>query len=147
MYRALTAVTLAAGLLLTASPAYAHNDPGPGRGPGQDIGSAKHTKRACSGRRCDGLDPIVQGCNSDARTTFRLSTRRGHLERRYSRLCNASWARITNTTPGTWFYVQSCYASYFRPFQVPPGYDNAYTDMVPGSRDIRVGNLADHGPC
>lgn len=27
-------------------------------------------------------------------------------------MCDASWARITDNTPGTWFYAQTCYASY-----------------------------------
>ncbi|MEV0611947.1 DUF2690 domain-containing protein [Nonomuraea sp. NPDC050404] len=148
MYRALAAVTMAAGLLLTATTAYAQTDPGPSRGPGQDIGSAaKGTKRACTGKRCNGLDPVVQGCAGDARTTYWLSTRSGLLERRYSRSCDASWARITGSSPGTGFYVQTCRSNYVSTFQVPRGYDNAYTDMVPGAWNVRVGNVDDHGPC
>jgi hypothetical protein len=153
MYRALTAVTLAAGLLLTASAAYAQHDPGRERDTGsaereRSIGSAaKESKPTCRGERCAGLDPIAQGCHHDGRTTYRLTTRYGHLERRYSRACDASWARITRSTPESWFYVQTCYDSYVSTYRVPGGYDDAYTDMVPGSRGIRVGDRHRHGPC
>ncbi|MFI6791347.1 DUF2690 domain-containing protein [Nonomuraea sp. NPDC050383] len=143
MYRALAAVTLSAGLLLPASAVHAQDDPGSGR---RDVRSGD-VRRGCSGTRCDGLDPIDLGCDSDARTNYRLSTRLGVLERRYSPSCDASWARITGAGAGTWFYVQTCDGSYVRTFRVPPGYNHAYTDMVPGSRRTRVGDLAGHGPC
>lgn len=145
MFRAFATVTLAAGLLLLP-PSAAHAQPGPGPGRGDD-GSIGAARKGCTGARCDGLDPIALGCDAGARTTYRLATRLGTLERRHSRSCDASWARITGARPGTWFYVQSCRASSVRAFQVPPGYTHAYTDMVPGSRDVRVGNTAGHGPC
>ncbi|MEU6424621.1 DUF2690 domain-containing protein [Microbispora sp. NPDC046973] len=66
---------------------------------------------SCYNTGCNGRDPIAEGC-ADAVTTYALSTSLGRLERRYSSTCNASWARITGASVGTWFYVQTCYGPY-----------------------------------
>ncbi|MBV8542929.1 MAG: DUF2690 domain-containing protein [Pseudonocardiales bacterium] len=109
---------------------------------------ATTTAASCNGNNCNGRDPIQAGCSGDAVTQYTLGTSVGTLEHRYSRTCNASWARITNSRAGTWFYVQGCYNSYVQTYNVPPGYNNAYTNMIPGGGPtIRVGDLAGHGPC
>ncbi|MFC0862479.1 DUF2690 domain-containing protein [Sphaerimonospora cavernae] len=100
----------------------------------------------CYNTGCNGRDPIDQGC-TDAITTYSLSTSLGRLEHRYSSTCNASWARITGASAGTWFYVQTCYGPYVQTYNVPSSYASAYTDMVPGRDNIRVGNAVNHGPC
>lgn len=59
----------------------------------------------CVGARCTGQDPQVMGCGADAvtlqssiitRNTWRGSVTDGLLEFRYSRACQAIWARTTN---------------------------------------------------
>jgi hypothetical protein len=109
---------------------------------------AAQAAATCNGATCNGKDPIAAGCNNDATTRYSLATSVGTLEARYSPACDASWARITNSSPGTWFYVQTCYDRYAQTYNVPAADNNAYTNMVPGGGPtIRVGDLKDHGPC
>src|SRR5262245_28435855 len=67
-----------------------------------------HPISACSLNGCNGLDPIAEGCDHDAVTQYTLRTSVGTLEHRYSPSCNASWARISNSSPGIGFYIQAC---------------------------------------
>ena len=68
----------------------------------------------CYGRGCLELDPVQMGCNADAKTLAAggyISTSQNnkiiHIELRYSRACNAMWARIF-PAPANWtFYVQN----------------------------------------
>ncbi|MER6514969.1 DUF2690 domain-containing protein [Nonomuraea sp. NPDC001636] len=123
--------------------AYAQDGPGHGQGDQSPTRAVKD----CSRSGCNGEDPVIHHCSDDARTTYRYPTRLGLLELRYSPACTASWARITGAAEGTWFYVQSCRGAYTQTYQVPAGYNNAYTDMVPGSSNLRVGNHAGHSAC
>jgi hypothetical protein len=98
---------------------------------------------------CYGLDPIAEACSGDATTIYSLSTSVGTLEHRYSSYCNASWVRITGSSAGTWFYIQTCYASYLQSYNVPSGSTTGYSNMVPGkgATTTRVGDSVNHGPC
>ncbi len=126
---ALAATAVAAGVLLAG-------------------GGTAFADAGCKGSTCIGQDPNNFGCAPDAVTQYTLATSVGTLERRYSHTCDASWARITNSSAGTWFYVQNCYNSDRQTYNVPAGYDNAFTNMIPGGGSgIRVGDDADHGPC
>src|SRR5438876_9566962 len=52
---------------------------------------------ACSGRGCDGQDPITTGCDYDAYTvTSQDINGLGLVELRYSPTCGTNWARVTS---------------------------------------------------
>lgn len=99
----------------------------------------------CDGAGCNGKDPIAMGCASDAYTPSGayINTPEGHTELRYSPSCHANWARITNSSPGSWFYVQN-YNGDSQQYYVPSGYNNAYTDMVNGYPLARAGDHYNH---
>ncbi|MYY80428.1 DUF2690 domain-containing protein [Streptomyces sp. SID335] len=55
----------------------------------------------CSGKDCAGKDPENMGCGGElAKTTSRATIGRTLVEVRYSKVCGAAWARITQATPG-----------------------------------------------
>jgi hypothetical protein len=103
---------------------------------------------ACRGTACFGKDPFAAGCSSDGVVLYRLGTSTGVLEEWYSPSCQASWARIFDSSPGTWFYVQTCYNRFYQVFTVRTGFTAGYTFMIPGGGPtIRVGDLQGYGPC
>ncbi|MGW6533992.1 DUF2690 domain-containing protein [Streptomyces venezuelae] len=55
----------------------------------------------CSGKACAGKDPENMGCGGElAKTTARATIGQTLVEVRYSKVCGAAWARITQATPG-----------------------------------------------
>ncbi|MFF7201895.1 XRE family transcriptional regulator [Streptomyces sp. NPDC008141] len=55
----------------------------------------------CSGAACTGQDPETMGCGGEFATTASSATIGGSLvEVRYSKTCQAAWARITRATAG-----------------------------------------------
>ncbi|WP_431034120.1 DUF2690 domain-containing protein [Streptomyces sp. P6-2-1] len=55
----------------------------------------------CSGAGCAGRDPEAMGCSGElARTTDRAAVGTRLVEVRYSEVCGAAWARITQAGPG-----------------------------------------------
>ncbi|MET8683996.1 DUF2690 domain-containing protein [Streptomyces sp. NPDC004732] len=55
----------------------------------------------CSGKDCAGKDPENMGCGGElAKTTSRATIGKTLVEVRYSKVCGAAWARITQATPG-----------------------------------------------
>ena len=88
----------------------------------------------CWGSGCYGLDPNAAGCGGDAYTAASAQTSQGLVELRYSPSCNANWARISSSSPGTWFEVADCQSPYqAQSYNVPSGYASGWTNMVDGS--------------
>ncbi|MFE0172717.1 helix-turn-helix domain-containing protein [Streptomyces sp. NPDC059002] len=55
----------------------------------------------CSGKDCAGKDPENMGCGGElAKTTSRATIGKTLVEVRYSKVCGAAWARITQAAPG-----------------------------------------------
>ncbi|NUK70562.1 XRE family transcriptional regulator [Streptomyces lunaelactis] len=55
----------------------------------------------CSGKACTGQDPEVMGCGGEfAKTVSRVTVGKALVEVRYSKTCQAAWARITQAAPG-----------------------------------------------
>ncbi|MGX8907841.1 XRE family transcriptional regulator [Streptomyces netropsis] len=73
---------------------------GPGTSPsGSVVGLPAGVK--CSGGDCAGKDPETMGCGGRHATTAGSATiGTSYLEVRYSKVCGAAWARITQAVPG-----------------------------------------------
>jgi hypothetical protein len=97
---------------------------------------------SCDGGGCSGQDPIAAGCAADAYTPSgaTVSTPQGFVELRYSPSCHANWARISNSSPGTWFFVQDCNSGEIQDFHVPSGSNSGYTNMVDGYPPAMAGD-------
>lgn len=55
----------------------------------------------CSGTDCAGKDPENMGCGGElAKTTSRATIGKTVIEVRFSKVCGAAWARITQAAPG-----------------------------------------------
>ncbi|MGW2230457.1 DUF2690 domain-containing protein [Streptomyces formicae] len=55
----------------------------------------------CSGKDCAGKDPENMGCGGElARTMSRATIGKTVIEVRFSKVCGAAWARITQAAPG-----------------------------------------------
>ncbi|MCN9242429.1 YjfA family protein [Streptomyces sp. RY43-2] len=54
----------------------------------------------CPGEACDGKSPQSQGCYEDARTFKPAVANPAVLQLRYSKECQAVWARIERGSPG-----------------------------------------------
>jgi hypothetical protein len=65
-------------------------------------GGVAEAKAGCYGAGCRGKGPMQMGCNKDAVTLASASDYNFRVELRYSRKCNARWARTT-------FWRQSYY--------------------------------------
>lgn len=55
----------------------------------------------CSGKDCTGQDPETMGCGGQfAKTVSSATVGKAFVEVRYSKTCQAAWARITRAAPG-----------------------------------------------
>ncbi|MGK5731649.1 DUF2690 domain-containing protein [Streptomyces sp. URMC 124] len=55
----------------------------------------------CTGAECSGKDPEAMGCGGGRATTAGSATvGTSYVEVRYSQVCGAAWARITQAAPG-----------------------------------------------
>ncbi|MDQ0941289.1 DUF2690 domain-containing protein [Streptomyces sp. V1I1] len=55
----------------------------------------------CSGKACTGQDPEAMGCGGEfAKTVSSATVGKTFVEVRYSKTCQAAWARITQAAPG-----------------------------------------------
>ena len=111
----------------------------------------------CDGSSCLGLDPTrtyssIDGyrCDAGAYTPWTqqqglaaVSTAEGYVELRYGPHCHANWARISSSSPGTWFWVQN-WNKYNQQYYVPSGYTSGYTNMVNGYPLARAGDAGGH---
>jgi hypothetical protein len=61
----------------------------------------KPTGVKCEGKECTGQDPEAMGCGGQfARTVSQATLGTARVEVRYSEVCEAAWARITDAAPG-----------------------------------------------
>ncbi|MFF7146216.1 DUF2690 domain-containing protein [Streptomyces sp. SID2888] len=97
------------------------------------------TTAGCTGASCYGKDPDAMGCGGDAYTAASVNTAHGLVEIRYSPVCKANWARISNAPAGTWFWVQNSNGQE-QQFYLPSGYTSGWTYMVDGTVKARAGN-------
>lgn len=84
----------------------------------------------CSGKDCDGKDPETMGCIGNlVRTTDEALVGTTKVEVRYSKTCQAAWARITGATQGD--EVQVTVGGTKQTAAIEAAGDNiAYTQMV-----------------
>lgn len=101
----------------------------------------------CHALSCNGVDPAAAGCAGDAYTVASVNTPQGLVELRYSPSCVANWARISNSSPGTWFWAQDCNNGYNQQFYLPSGYTSGWTYMVDGTPAARAGDSGGHTGC
>jgi transcriptional regulator with XRE-family HTH domain len=82
----------------------------------------------CSGEDCTGEDPELMGCGGQyAETTSDAVVGNAYIEVRYSEVCAASWARVTDAAPGVTLRIAS--AKNAEKSEVGQNTD-AYTKMV-----------------
>ncbi|MFE7837237.1 DUF2690 domain-containing protein [Streptomyces sp. NPDC057474] len=84
----------------------------------------------CSGKDCDGKDPETMGCIGNlVRTTDEATVGTTRVEVRYSKTCQAAWARITGAAQGD--EVQVAAGGTKQTAAIEAAGDNiAYTQMV-----------------
>ncbi|MGW0840348.1 DUF2690 domain-containing protein [Streptomyces sp. NPDC002787] len=84
----------------------------------------------CSGKTCDGKDPETMGCIGNlVRTTDEATVGTTRVEVRYSKTCQAAWARITGAAQGD--EVQVAVGTTKQTAAIEAAGDNiAYTQMV-----------------
>lgn len=130
---AVTASLLAAAGLLIATPAAdAHARPA----------------LSCSAGGCTGGDPVVYGCASDGvgdgwgtgsqrgKPDTTASGDLGTIELEWSPGCQAKWAKVINSRPGILLYVINAKDDAEEDYQVNPGYNYAWTNMVSGNHQL-----------
>nr|WP_308405793.1 DUF2690 domain-containing protein [Streptomyces tardus] len=82
----------------------------------------------CVGEDCAGEDPELMGCGGQyAETTSEAMVGNAYVEVRYSKVCNAAWARVGTATPGTTVTVEAGGSS--QDDEVADS-NSAYTKMV-----------------
>lgn len=103
---AVGALLLAAFAALLADPDGGGHAPGTvsaATPPGRSSGSAPNLPdgAGCEGAACTGQDPEAMGCGGwSAGTVARATVGGGLLEVRYSKVCGAAWARVTQASAG-----------------------------------------------
>ncbi|GDY54423.1 hypothetical protein SVIO_050460 [Streptomyces violaceusniger] len=60
----------------------------------------------CAGQDCTGQDPQAMGCGTSATTTADVTVGTAYVEVRYSKTCEAAWARIARANPGDVIQVE-----------------------------------------
>ncbi|WP_228979908.1 XRE family transcriptional regulator [Streptomyces sp. DH12] len=95
----------------------------------------------CSGAACGGQDPQVMGCGGRYATTVASTVvATTMVEVRYSQVCGAAWARVSQAAPGDVVSVTAP-GGPTRAATVDGAEDDAYTPMVV------VGDGTDAGAC
>ncbi|MFJ6070145.1 DUF2690 domain-containing protein [Streptomyces sp. NPDC093065] len=96
----------------------------------------------CSGDACTGKDPEAMGCGGDLVTTGATAVvGTAAVEVRYSKVCGAAWARVTQAAQGDEVQVNAGGANEQRAAVADAGATAAYTTMV------AVGSAADATAC
>jgi hypothetical protein len=96
----------------------------------------------CSGDQCTGKDPETMGCGGDLVTTAATATvGTASVEVRYSKVCGAAWARVTQAGQGDEVRVSAGGRNEQRGCVAGAGDTVAYTPMV------AVKNAADAEAC
>ncbi|MBU6536219.1 DUF2690 domain-containing protein [Streptomyces sp. A108] len=85
----------------------------------------------CSGDACTGKDPEAMGCGGDLVTTgATAAVGTASVEVRYSKICGAAWARVTQAAEGDEVQVKAGGAEGQQAAVDVPGSTAAYTPMV-----------------
>ncbi|MEU3921027.1 XRE family transcriptional regulator [Streptomyces sp. NPDC029004] len=88
----------------------------------------------CSGKDCTGQDPEAMGCGGQfAKTVSSATVGKAFVEVRYSKTCQASWARITRAAPGD-------------TVQISVGGKGAQSGLVNADKDAYTPMTAASGP-
>ena len=88
----------------------------------------------CSGKDCTGQDPETMGCGGQfAKTVSSATVGKTLVEVRYSKTCQAAWARITRAAPGD-------------TVQISVGGDGAQNGLVNADNDAYTPMTAVTGP-
>ncbi|WP_374200593.1 DUF2690 domain-containing protein [Streptomyces sp. ATCC 21386] len=125
-------VLIAAAFLLTDGGGGDQAGGGPSTSPSTSIGTNPDLPAGvkCSGKDCDGKDPETMGCIGNlVRTTDEATIGTTRVEVRYSKACQAAWARITGAAQGD--EVQVAVGKTKQTAAIEAAGDNiAYTQMV-----------------
>ncbi|WP_374105741.1 DUF2690 domain-containing protein [Streptomyces sp. AC495_CC817] len=125
-------VLIAAAFLLTDGGGADQAGDGPSTSPSTSIGTNPDLPAGvkCSGKDCDGKDPETMGCIGNlVRTTDEATIGTTRVEVRYSKACQAAWARITGAAQGD--EVQVAVGKTKQTAAIEAAGDNiAYTQMV-----------------
>jgi hypothetical protein len=77
--------------------------------------SASGSAALCYSSNCSYRDPVEMGCSADAYTSHEFSLNHIRVEERHSVACDATWSRMTITTPNLdcaagWVWHEKRYA-------------------------------------
>ncbi|WUP33768.1 XRE family transcriptional regulator [Streptomyces europaeiscabiei] len=125
-------VVIAAAFFLTNGDGKDQAEDRPPTSPSTSIGANPDLPAGvkCSGKDCDGKDPETMGCIGNlVRTADEATVGTTRVEVRYSKTCQAAWARITGAAQGD--EVQVAVGMTKRTAAIEAAGDNiAYTQMI-----------------
>ncbi|QFQ99900.1 XRE family transcriptional regulator [Streptomyces phaeolivaceus] len=125
-------VVIAAAFLLTDGDGKDQAQDRPSASPSTSIGKNRDLPAGvkCSGEDCEGKDPETMGCIGNlVRTTDEATIGTTRVEVRYSKTCQAAWARITGAAQGD--EVQVAVGTKKQTAAIEAAGDNiAYTQMI-----------------
>ncbi|MER6155005.1 DUF2690 domain-containing protein [Streptomyces sp. NPDC001868] len=125
-------VVIAAAFFLTNGDGKDRAEGKPPTSPSNSIGTNPDLPPGvkCSGKDCDGKDPETMGCIGNlVRTTDEATVGTTRVEVRYSKTCQAAWARITGAAQGD--EVQVTVGTAKQTAAIEAAGDNiAYTQMI-----------------
>jgi hypothetical protein len=125
-------VVIAAAFFLTNGDGKDQADDKPPTSPSTSIGTNPDLPAGvkCSGKDCDGKDPETMGCIGNlVRTTDEATVGTTRVEVRYSKTCQAAWARITGAAQGDQVQVTAGGTKQTAAIEAA-GDDIAYTLMI-----------------
>ena len=96
------------------------------------VAQAAPLQATCSGGGCNGLNPHTTGCDQSTTTWESRSISNGHIELRFSWICETLWARTRNENG--WHYAQSTLAYYmfWDSYNYPWYHTNSRAPIAPG---------------
>ncbi|MFE1729146.1 helix-turn-helix domain-containing protein [Streptomyces bacillaris] len=111
------------------TPAATPTDGGPTGGVSEEPAAALPDGVECRGDECAGRNPDAMGCGGEyARTVITTAIGTARVEVRYSEVCSAAWARLTEAGPGDTVTITGSAAAAAQNGRV--SVTEAYTPMV-----------------
>ncbi|WP_127464781.1 XRE family transcriptional regulator [Streptomyces sp. B27] len=111
------------------TPAATPTDGGPTGGVSEEPAAALPVGVECRGDECAGRNPDAMGCGGEyARTVTTTAIGNARVEVRYSEVCSAAWARLTEAGPGDTVTITGSAAAAAQNGRV--SVREAYTPMV-----------------
>ncbi|MFG3546833.1 DUF2690 domain-containing protein [Streptomyces sp. NPDC047725] len=124
-------VIAAAFYVIDQGEAKKNEDAKPSSSPTASAGPVLPPGVKCSGETCTGKDPETMGCGGDLVTTTATATvGTAGVEVRYSKICGAAWARVTQAGQGDEVRIGVGGGSEQSGKVAGPGDTAAYTPMV-----------------